>query len=167
MRGFGIRTVPDTVLEGDEQRFSDSTVRTVVQCSGLPLADDIVRQFCWWFVGRPYGWKTYDGSDWAEGFGAEWALALGQHLGLKTDRRTRRLTLHMGPKAGTHNAQQFHWTRFIAIDIDARPGQPAGISAIATTDASAPSGPPLWCSARRGKGYTSTSRWRRPYRSWA
>ena len=83
-------------------------------------------RYCWWFAGKDYGWKTTEGPDWAEGFGADWVACLGQHLAGGRDSRLRRFSLHMGPKAGTNNGQPFYWTRFLAIDLDLRSGQPTG-----------------------------------------
>jgi hypothetical protein len=52
--------------------------------------------------------------------------SLAAHFAGGRDERLRRFSLHMHCKEGRLHGRPFYWTRFLAIDIDRRPGQPPG-----------------------------------------
>jgi hypothetical protein len=124
MREFRLGMVPSSVVEYDGARFNPSAVNTVIQHSGLALDPDVIRRYCEWFVGKGFDWKESNGDDWREGYGTDWLGCLGQHLGHHRDERLRHTTLYMTCKAGSNGGRPYYWTRYLAIDIDNRPGQP-------------------------------------------
>jgi hypothetical protein len=124
MIGFRLSMAPNEVVKADAARFDESTVETVIQHSGLAFSHAVIARYCDWFVGKDYGWKETTAEDWTEGRGTDWLGSLGQQLGECRDERLRHNTLHMACKAGAHRGKPFYWTRYLAIDIDNRPGQP-------------------------------------------
>lgn len=115
------------MLQQDAKRFGKRRLQNLIVSSSLDLASTVLADYCHWFVGDDYGWR----SDWGgpptgparTARGKRFSTAqLADHLRGATSTGNHFYSLHTRCKTGQVLKGRFYWTPYLAIDLDARYG---------------------------------------------